>query len=262
MTLTVQQMIDTILKSIPGAPYSETVDTLKSGDPSQPVKGIVTTFLASCEILQKAVDLGANVVITHEPTFYNHLDNTDWLEDDSVYRAKRKLIEDHQLVVWRFHDYWHSHQPDGIMTGVLRALDWEAQAYSEWRNKVKVPTMSLRELVDYLKTKLGISTVRVIGAPDFQCSKIGLMVGSPPSEWQMRLLADDIDVLVAGEINEWETPEYVRDAIYQSQHKALVVIGHAVSEEAGMAYLVEWLRERFAEIPITHVPTSDPFRVE
>src|SRR5262245_51707271 len=92
MSLTIQQVIDTILQSIPGAPFSQTVDTIKSGDPSREVNGIITTFLASCEVLQKAIDLGANFIITHEPTFYNYLDKTDWLENDLVYFAKRKLI--------------------------------------------------------------------------------------------------------------------------------------------------------------------------
>ena len=35
------------------------VDVIKAGDPSQPVTGIVTTFLATHEVLQRAVDLGA-----------------------------------------------------------------------------------------------------------------------------------------------------------------------------------------------------------
>lgn len=262
MTLTVHQVIDTILQSIPGAPFSQTVDTIKTGDPSREVKGIVTTFLANCEVLQKAVDLGANFIITHEPTFYNHLDKTDWLENDPVYQAKRKLIDDNQLVIWRFHDYWHTHRPDGIMTGVLRALEWETLTDEDAPYKLTVPAMPLRDLVAHLKNKLGIAKVRVVGSPDMTIRRVGLMVGSPPGEWQMGLLGDDIDVLVAGEINEWETCEYVRDARFQNRHKALIVVGHALSEEPGMAYLVEWLHERFPEIPITHVPTGEPFRVE
>ena len=34
MTQTIQQVIDTILTDIPGAPFAETVDTVKAGDPS------------------------------------------------------------------------------------------------------------------------------------------------------------------------------------------------------------------------------------
>ena len=67
----------------------------------------------------------ANFIITHEPIFYNHLDRVDWLQDNPVYHAKRRLLDDHQITVWRFHDYWHSYEPDGIYTGLIRQLGWE-----------------------------------------------------------------------------------------------------------------------------------------
>ena len=112
-----------------------------------------------------------------------------------------------------------------------------------------------------LKVKLGIDTVRVVGNLDMSCRRVGLMVGSTGGRWQIRKLGtQDVDVLLSGEIAEWETCEYVRDAIAQGKKKALIVLGHANSEEPGMAYLVEWLRERFPEPPtITHVPVGDPF---
>jgi putative NIF3 family GTP cyclohydrolase 1 type 2 len=262
LSITVQQVIDTILESIPGAPFEDTVDTIKTGDPSQEVTGIVTTFLASCEVIQQAIELGANFIITHEPTFYNHPDETDWLQDDSVYQAKRKLIDDHQLVIWRFHDYWHSHQPDGINTGMLNVLGWSDYAQSERPLIVTIPPVSLTDLVRHLKNRLGAHTVRVMGQPDMVCQRVGLLVGFPGGQWQILTLGGDIDVLVAGEINEWETCEYVRDALYQGQYTALIILGHSLSEEAGMAYLVEWLRPCMPGVTITHIPTGDPFRFE
>lgn len=262
MAPTIQQVIDTILATVPGAPFKNTVDTVKGGDPSQPVTGIVTTFLASCEVLQKAVDLGANLVITHEPTFYNHLDNTDWLAQNAVYLAKRALIDDHRLVVWRFHDTWHRHHPDGIMTGVLRALGWEAYACADMPYCATIPAMPLRDFVQYVKSRLGVHTARVMGPPDMPCRHIGLLFGSPGGLWQIGALSGDIDVLVTGEINEWETCEYVRDALSQGRRKGLVIIGHALSEEPGMAYLVEWLAALVPGVPVTHVPLGDPFRFE
>ena len=52
---------------------------------------------------------GFNLIITHEPTFYDHYDKTDALaaEGDPVYAAKAALIKKQGLVIWRFHDYWH-----------------------------------------------------------------------------------------------------------------------------------------------------------
>lgn len=101
-----------------------------------------------------------------------------------------------------------------------------------------------------------------MGQPDMSCKRVGLLVGSPGGHWQILTLGGDIDVLVTGEINEWETCEYVRDALYQGQTRALMIVGHSLSEEEGMAYLVEWLRPRIPGVTITHVPTGDPFRFE
>ena len=252
MTTTIQQVIDTILGAIPGAPLAETVDTVKSGDPAQPVTGIVTTFLASYAVIQRAAELGANFIITHEPTFYNHLDETDWLKDDPVYQAKRALLEDNGIVVWRFHDHWHMHKPDGITTGVVQVLDWEA-----YQPDADMPLFTLPAA---LKVKLSVGTVREVGDVAMPCRRVGLMVGAAGGTWQIGFMSGQaMDVLVAGEIHEWETCEYVRDAIAQGRKLALIVVGHANSEEPGMAYLVDWLRERFPDVPITHVPVGDPF---
>jgi putative NIF3 family GTP cyclohydrolase 1 type 2 len=70
MTRTIQNVIDLIIASVPGAPLEDSVDVFKCGDPAQKVTGIVTTFTANMHVLRKAVDLGANLIITHEPTFY------------------------------------------------------------------------------------------------------------------------------------------------------------------------------------------------
>src|SRR5260221_10600984 len=77
--LTIRQVIDRILTEIPGAPFKQTVDTVKIGDPDQPVRGIVTTMFATDAVIDKTIQAGANFIIAHEPTFYNHLDETTWL---------------------------------------------------------------------------------------------------------------------------------------------------------------------------------------
>src|SRR5437868_5511051 len=97
MSQTVQQIIDAIIADIPGAPYAETVDILKLGDPQQQVTGIAVTFLATYSVIQQAIAQNANLIIAHEPLFYNHLDEVGWLENDSVYQAKRQLLQDHHI---------------------------------------------------------------------------------------------------------------------------------------------------------------------
>ncbi len=69
-----------------------------------------------------------------------------------------------------------------------------------------------------------------------------------------------LDTLVCGEINEWETNEYVRDASAAEHPKALIVIGHSISEEDGMREVIPWLQARLPEMPITFIPTGHPLR--
>jgi putative NIF3 family GTP cyclohydrolase 1 type 2 len=283
---TIRDVIDTILSAIPRSPFPDTVDTVKAGDPSQPVSGIVTTFLATLEVIEHAAAAGANLIITHEPTFYTHLDDTDWLQGDAVYAAKAQLLADYGIVVWRFHDHWHAHAPDGIFTGVVKALGWEDNIVSPdpWlasaagQGKLRmtgmawaadpqrstlcvIPQTRLDELARLLKERLAISSVRVAGSPELPCQRVMLLPGSPPGKLQITALSrDDVDVLVTGEINEWETCEYVRDANRAGRPRGLIVLGHAVSEEAGMGWLAEWLRERLPGVSVRHVPAGEPLR--
>lgn len=260
MQATILEVIDTILAAVPGAPLKETVDTFKSGDPTQEVTGIVTTFLASYEVIQHAIELGANLIITHEPTYYNHLDEVDWLEDDPVYEAKRQLIEENNVVIWRFHDYWHMHRPDGILTGTVRDLGWEDYVDAKTPAIYNIPAMALQDLALLFKERLGIRAVRVVGDLETVCRRVGLMLGAMGGGPQINFLRlEDLDVIVCGEVREWEITEYVRDAVAQGKMKALIVLGHANSEEAGMKWLVEWLRPRFPGVEITHVGVGDPF---
>ena len=260
MARTVQEVIGAIVAAVPGAPFPETVDTMKVGDPHQNVTGIVVTFLATYRVIEQAIQHGANLIITHEPTFYNHADEVRWLGGDPVYEAKRRLLEEHQIAIWRFHDYLHALRPDPTVTGLLKALDWTEYALPEHPFLCHFPPRSLRDLVTELKTRLGLTTVRIVGDVEMACTKVGILVGACRGEMHIRALGHpDVDVLLCGEIHEWETSEYVRDALRLGHRKALVVFGHAASEEAGMQEIVPWLQARLPRVVITFVPTGHPF---
>jgi putative NIF3 family GTP cyclohydrolase 1 type 2 len=259
--VTIQEAIDAILRATGAEPLVDTVDTAKTGDTGRPLTGVVTTFMPTAAVLTRAAELGANLVIPHEPVFYNHRDETDWLADDPVYRAKRALIDAHGIVVWRFHDYWHRTRPDGILAGVLPRLGWRREGEHERPCIVPIEPTTLADLAAHLKTRLGVPAVRVTGPDDLVCRRVALLVGAPGGRAHVAALRrDDVDALVCGELNEWETCEYVRDANALGRPRGLIVLGHANSEEAGMAYLAEWLRPHLAGVPISHVAAGDPLR--
>jgi putative NIF3 family GTP cyclohydrolase 1 type 2 len=257
---TVQEIMELILKEGSLAPLKETVDTLKAGKADQVVTGIVTTMFPTIAVIEEAARQKANFIIAHEPTFYNHTDNPDWVENNSVVKQKQQLLEKHGMVVWRFQDYIHRLQPDAISYGVAKKAGW-LPYYQTGQSTLTIPATTLGNLVQHLKTSLGITQLRVIGDSGQACQRLVLLPGAIGGQRQVAAAErEKPDVLIVGEAPEWETVEYIRDARLLGRKIALIVLGHAVSEEPGMEYFVEWLQPRLPDLKITHVASKDPFR--
>lgn len=251
---TVKQIIDLFIKQVPGGPLTTTVDTLKSGSPDTKVTGIVTAMFATIDVIRKAIELGANFIIVHEPTFYNHTDDTAWLQQDDVYQYKADLLKQHNIAVWRNHDYIHRLVPDGVTQGILDQLQWQKYADHAIPNILTMPTTSLKELIGYVKGRLGIEKVRYIGDPAQTCSRVLFMPGSAGGQRQILGIGKvKPDVLICGEISEWETAEYVRDARAKGDKISLVVLGHIASEDEGSEFMLNWLRKNVPSVKATRV---------
>jgi putative NIF3 family GTP cyclohydrolase 1 type 2 len=253
-------IIETIIKNTGSRIYPKTVDVIKAGDPETRVTGIVTSMFGTMDVLKKAVALNCNLIIVHEPLFYNHLDETAQLSNDPVYLEKKKFIDDHKLVIWRFHDYIHSIRPDGILSGMVRKLGWKDYVLNGHLDDYLLPETTLEGLLEYLKNIFPGNTFNVVGDPALKLSRVSFLCGAPGSNSHIRALSDkNVDVVIAGEVPQWETYEYARDAVLQGRPKAIIFIGHINSEEAGMDYCSEWLNGFIKDIPVHFVECGPSF---
>ena len=251
-------VIETIIKNTGSQKYPKTVDVIKEGDPQTRVTGIVTSMFATMDVLKAAVEKECNLIIVHEPLYYNHLDETEQFKNDPVFLEKQKYIKDNKLVIWRFHDYIHSMKPDGIESGMLVKLGWKDFAVNGRLDQFVLPETNLRGLLKELKGKFPDYTFYVIGDPEMILSKVTLAAGAPGSMYHIRLLEDEnTDVILAGESQQWETYEYIRDAVTQGRKKAVIFLGHIASEEAGMEFCAGWLKTFIKDIPV-HFVESGP----
>jgi putative NIF3 family GTP cyclohydrolase 1 type 2 len=258
---TVQQVIDRILKEFPNPRIQNTVDKIRSGSLDQEVTGIVTTMFPTIEVIEKTAKAGANFIIAHETPFYNNPDETDWLKDDDAYKYKVDLLNRHKIAIWRFHDNWHAHKPDGIAWGNLKKLGWEAYYNPQTPRLITLPQpMTIKAIVERVKKRLGISTVRLVGNLQQQCTTIYLAFGYMDPRAQIPVLQQTRpDLILSGETREWETVERVRDGLAMGQKTSLLILSHSVSEEAGMEYAAQWLQPMVPGIKVTHIPSNNPF---
>jgi putative NIF3 family GTP cyclohydrolase 1 type 2 len=233
----------------------QTVDTFKAGSPDTEVRGIATTGMATFDLLRRAAAANCNFVITHEPTFYGHTDDTSPLQSDDVFRAKERFIQDERMIVWRFHDHAHLLNPDPLVAGSARALGWEKFASSTERRIYLLPPTTLRALAADIQRRLGGRAIRVVGHPDMTVRRVMLGPGSgvPP-------LLSTFDVSIGGEVTEsGGNAEFALDAVAMGQPRAMIVLGHMLSEDFGMREVADWLRTFLTDVGITWLPAGEPF---
>ena len=258
--LTAAEVIGRIQRNVGVAWRTDTVDKIVAGNPGTAVRGIATTMMATLDVLQRAAAAGRNLVITHEPTFYSHLDTVDRLGDDATYQFKAEFIRKQEMVVFRFHDHWHAHRPDGIAEGMTRELGWEKNRDPKERDVFTFPGVRLDRLAKEVAARLKIRSMRVVGDPALEVKRVIANWGYASQFPAIPMLArPGIDVMIAGEAREWELVEYAQDAIAAGKRKALILMGHVVSEQAGMKYCAEWLKPVVPEVPVEFVAAAEPF---
>ena len=271
--MTIQQFIEAIVqKSGVQLDPAQTCDQVVWGDTDQEVRKVATTFMATVDVIREAIRIGANLIITHEPTWYTGHDTVDWLENDEVYAAKKKLLENSDLVIWRFHDHMHMAAEDGIYRGFDKKMGWgpyrlpHRGAGAEFDGCYELPATTLRGVADRFHEKLGMDVLQIVGDPEMPVSRVGVYVGGGSlglgvEERPMQHMRENaLDLIVCGDITGWTTVPYILDAQALGISRAMLILGHERSEEMGMEFLGEWLRDIAEGIEIVFIDAKEPFR--
>ncbi len=258
--LTVKQVIDAALSETETLPKS--VDKLIIGNPDQEVTGIVTTTFPTIDVINKAIKAGANMIISHEGAFYMHDDQPAYLKESDVCKYKTDLLTKNNIAIWRFHDSWHAHKPDGIVYGNLVSLGW-AKYYNPAKPRmITLPQpMTVAAIIALCKKKINAPQVRLIGELNKPCKTIYFAPGAVLSAEQIPdIQKEKPDLILSGESREWETCQRVRDGLAMGLNTKLVILGHDVSEEAGMDYAAAWLAPKVKGVKVTYIAAGTPFQ--
>jgi putative NIF3 family GTP cyclohydrolase 1 type 2 len=151
-------------------------------------------------------------------------------------------------------------KPDGIEAGMVHALGWERYQNAGNQYLFVLPETTVKKLAEEVAKKLDSPVVRVVGEPEAKVTKVGLSPGFAGFVRETHALeSDDVQVLLVGETREWETVEYAADAVTQGRKKALIVLGHIPSEQAGMEECTSWLKGFVKDVPVEFVATEEPW---
>lgn len=357
--VTAGEIVERIKKNIGVEWKAETVDVFKAGDPSTVVTGIVTTSLASVDVLQQAVKAGANFIITATPTFYSRGDARQpgggrgaggaggggragapaagaagagaapgatgagrggaggragggaasgapspatmsgpgtgasapmppapplpasilpvpergggfgggaaagagggTPPPDPVFAGKNAFIDKNKLVIFRLSDHWILRKPDPRAVGLAAAMGWTKYRSNEDGLHYDIPAISLDALASQLKKTLGTrGGIRVIGDPTTRVQKIGMLPGYTQIQASVAMLPS-VDLIIAGEVQEWESATYAQDVVFAGVKKGFISIGRIVNEQPGMQVCADWLKTFVPEVPVKFISAGDPY---
>jgi putative NIF3 family GTP cyclohydrolase 1 type 2 len=257
--MTAKDVLELMKKNL-GGPWNESTyrDVFHAGDPNIEVKGIATTFMATLDLLQRAHAAGLNMVVTHETTFWNDRDDTKDLTSDPVYKFKVDYCTKNGMAVLRFHDHAHSHRPDFIWVGLMRALGWSESGNTPGMRTYSFPETTLGELAADIQRRTGSRAFRVVGDPKAKVRTAAASMG-----YGMGRFGPNVDVVLGGENPEssgaFDPAEYCLDAAFLGMPKGQIILGHAISEEPGMEDAANWLRTFIKDVPVQFVRSGEPY---
>jgi putative NIF3 family GTP cyclohydrolase 1 type 2 len=277
-TLTAQAVVERLQSALGGEWPATGIDGFKAGDPNTTVKGIATTAMATMDVLKQAAKAGANLVITYEPTFYGRADGPPppppspppaaaagrggrgfggLSPDDPVYKGKKEFIEKNGLVVFRLHDHWLARKEGEMTTGLAEALGWSKNRIKPDDALYEIPSATFEDVVVQIRKKLNLrGGLRAVGDRKAMVRKVMLWPGSvtPPPMWQRYA---DADLIIAGEVREWENTYFAADLFTAGEKHGLVTVGRVVSEDPGMHACAAWLKTVVKEVPARWIGVGD-----
>ncbi|NLG27651.1 MAG: hypothetical protein GX557_07045 [Chloroflexi bacterium] len=239
-----------------------TVDRIIIGDPDKEVRRVLVTWVSSFAAVQRAVEGGYDLLVTHEPTFWRHANEQQAFESSELARRKRDYILEHGLVILRCHDLWDEFPEIGIpwAWGRFLGLGPRPVAFGDdgYQQRYDIAPVTLdsfaREMARRTAT-IGEPAVQVVGCGSQIVSKVGVGTGCGCSIGIFQEMGCDLSIVCDDGSVYWEGIQRAQDGGH-----AVIRVNHGTSEEPGMVTLTAYLN-RSLPVHADHLPHGATFRL-
>ena len=240
--------------------WEHTCDGFKSGSPELEVRGIAVAWQSTFSALREAHEAGCNVFITHEPTFYTHMDDDPEVFKYEHARKKKTFLEETGMVVYRCHDVWDRMPEIGIPESWAHGLGFEGKPVArDWFHVAYPVEGTVREVAERIREKaaaIGQERVMVIGDLTQPVSRIAMGTGAITQLYAMVDLGADIVIGTDDGMNLWSAGEWCLD-----KGLPLIIVNHCTAEEWGIANLAKYITKTFPEVPVKHLPQGCTYKL-
>ncbi len=175
---------------------------LQVGNPEAELKGVVVCLDVTREVIDQAIDLGANVIISHHPLIFSGLKSLSYQD---VLGAKLIKAIKNDILIYSSHTSCDL-APGGINDYFFEKLGLEKISYiSQVGENLgygaygRVEGKTSRDLIAMIKEEFDMEDLTLYGDEDQVLSKVGFVGGSGAS-FIDDALALDLDLYISGDI--------------------------------------------------------------
>ena len=243
-----------LLSRAPWVDQQRTVDTVKAGDPTREVRTVGVGWVACIENLHRAHELGCDLFITHEPTFWEHAATEKGYRDVEPGVTKQRFLDETEVVVLRIHDVWDNWPGIGIRDSWAKGLgltDFVAEDKTRWHAVYRIKETTLQAFARYVAQKvqiLGQDSVQVIGDPDMKVSRPALGVGCGGPDTDMIELGADVLIVCFDGASYWRARQR-----FAELGVGVITVEHGTSEMWGLESLAQYLRDTFPSLTLHYL---------
>ncbi|RJS89431.1 hypothetical protein CW705_07600 [Candidatus Bathyarchaeota archaeon] len=255
--------------------WENTVDRFLAGNPSSEVNGIAVSWMPTLPNLERALNAGCNLFVTHEPLYAVKIDDegnvvggTPFIDPhlqglkekrfgkDDAWVKKQRWLEETGMTVYRCHDFWDDFPEEGIHGAWADWLGFNGKPIKTKRfyEIHKFDEMTFGDLAERILERvrlLGQEVIHVIGDLKKRVSSIAIGTGAITDYREMHEMGADVLLLTDDGTRLWESGQWAVES-----DTPLIIVNHSTSEEPGIITLARYIERIFREVPVMHIPTG------
>lgn len=231
---------------------------LQIGSNNQKVSKILLALDATTKVIDEAIALGADMIITHHPLIFSPLKSIveDNPKGNNVYRLIKNNISLYVMHTNFDTAFGGTNDILGAKIGLknMSVINPDENGMGIGRIGETGTTTTMKELSQILKDQLDLSYVRVVGDINTPVNKVAICTGSGMSFIESTI--GKADVFITGDVKYHEA----QDA--KDMGMGIIDVGHYGSENIAMpsikVYLDEFAKKENIEIVVSEI-NEDPF---
>lgn len=252
---TTEDIREYLLSNSPWVNRAGTVDTVKAGDPKQPVRRAAVCWYPSVWDIRAAIEANCDLLVVHEPTFWEHGPEEVRWRNQGPGIEKSRLLEESGLVILRAHDTWDNWPEIGIRDAWARFLHFGRPIAEgsnlRWHALYQIPEQTLGDLARYIASRvreLGEEGIQVMGEAERTVRSAAIGVGCVVPDQEMIEMGADVLICCYDGASYWAH----RERCYEAG-AAIITVEHGSSEIPGLMRLRDHLAEVFPMVEFIFV---------